>query len=68
MLLKQVSNNGSYPMGNLFYYYLINKKNIKNLTPLIHKQKNLIIELTTVVQENVLESLILPKKISEYGI
>lgn len=65
MLLKQVSNNGSNPMGNLFYYYLYNKKEIKNLSMLLHKQKNLIIELTTVVQENVLESLILPKKISE---
>lgn len=68
MMLKQVSNNGSYPMGNLFYYYLKNGKEIKNLSPLLHKQKNLIIELTTVVQENVLESLILPKKFSENGL
>lgn len=55
-------------MGNLFYYYLKNNKEIKNLSLLVHKQKNLIIELTTVVQENVLESLILPKKFSENGI
>lgn len=68
MLFKQVSFNGSMPMGNLYYYYLQNNKEIEDLAILFHKSKILLIELTTVVQQNVVESLILPKKFSENGL
>lgn len=68
MLFQQVSFNNSYPLGNYLYVYIINKKKIHKLYKLLAKHKTLNIILTTMVMENVLESLILPKKYIEENI
>lgn len=65
MLFLQVSFNDSHPMGNYLYVYLYNKKKINKLYKLLAKHKILNIILTTMVMENILESLILPKKYIE---
>lgn len=65
MLLLQVSYNDSHPMGNYLYVYLYNKKKINMLYKILARHKTLNILLTTMVMENVLESLILPKKYIE---
>lgn len=68
MLINQVSFNSSYPLGNIFYVYLINDKKLDNIARLLHKTKIINIQITTTVLENVTEGLILPKKYSENGI
>jgi hypothetical protein len=65
MLLLQVSFNDSHPMGNYFYVYLYNKKKIHKLYKLLSKHKILNILITTMVMDNILEGLILPKKYIE---
>lgn len=65
MLLLQVSFNDSHPMGNYLYVYIYNKKKIHKLYQILARHKTLNILLTTMVMENILESLILPKKYIE---
>lgn len=68
MLLHQISFNGSHPLGNCFYVYFINKNNIKILTPIYYKYNPLLIQISTTVLNNVIEPLILPKKIHDENI
>lgn len=63
MLLPQISSNGNYPIANCFYVYFLNNNNIKILTSLYYKYKIILIQITTTVLNNVIEPLILPKKI-----
>lgn len=65
MLLDQVSYNGTHPMGHYLYIYISNKKNIKYLAPILSKYKTINIQITTLVLDNVIDSLIMPKKHSE---
>lgn len=66
MLLPTSTYNNSYPLGNLFYYYINNDYKLdKNLIKILSKHKIVNIQLLTTVLENTVESLILPKIIKE---
>ncbi len=65
MLFPLVSQNGSYPLSNLFYYYIKNDNNIKDIALLYEKHKNISTVISTTVRDNVIENLILPKKITD---
>lgn len=65
MLFPLVSQNGSYPLSNLFYYYIKNNNNIKDIALLYEKHRNISIIVSTTVLDNVIENLILPKKITD---
>lgn len=68
MFIKQVSYTNSFPLGNLFYLYTYNPEILKKLSKLFSRKKNLMIELTTYVNENILEDIITPKKYELNGI
>lgn len=68
MLLHQVSFNGNHPIGNCFYVYMLNNNNIEILTPIYYKFKIILIQISTTVLNNVIEPLILPKKIYDENI
>lgn len=68
MVLPTVSQNGSIPLGNLMYYYIKNNRDIKDIALLYDKQKIISIVVSTMVLDNVVEGLILPKKITDYNL
>lgn len=68
MFIKQVSYTNSFPLGNMLYIYTHNPDILEDLTKLFFRKKNLMIELTTYINENILESVIIPKKYEINGI
>lgn len=68
MFFNTVSINGSFPMMNLYYYYYNNGKNLKKITPYFINHSLIKIELATTVTEEIIEPLIIQKKITEDNI